>query len=391
MTTYIDQLQNQIESNELSELDHSLNRIGNSKTTKGLGTPVNGSMTIDEQLSASGLDFSIETSNIRWGKGYKKVSSQFQAVYTSNDELLTISSNNWAGSLIQPKEIITTFNEFCDESGLKLEEIGAIKRTNEESTAFGVESVTNLEIFGLADMSEKISLERNAPTIAKLILGSPYVYGQGYSIKLLVEEVACTNGLSLPIKNGTKIVGHLNTDSKKLKDIMSQAVETWETFNKQKTVMTKTRLSHTEALLSLVAQFGNKSQEVAQQLLTQYQADNITEQTVKQALWSEIEKHEGIEKESRIVRECYQMFRDGTFIGSDELSKYNTVWGLLNCVTEYTNHRSQSKNPNVALNSLWNGQKANQTQAFLQSVSALANVKTYGKQTESISQSVRAW
>ena len=387
-TTYTDQYRNQIESSELIDTQHSKEAIQD--LTKGLGTEVNASMTIDEQLSASNLDFTIETSNIRWGSGYKKVSSQFQAVFTSNDELLTVSSNNWAESLIQPRKIVETFNEFCSENGLTLEQIGAIRRTNEQETALGKESVTNLEIFGLADMSKKVSLERNAPTVAKLILGSPYVYGQGYSIQLLINEVVCTNGISLPVTTANRIIGHLNTNTQRLKDIMGEAVETWETFDKQKEVMTQVGLSETEALLSLVAQFG-KNKVVAVQLLTQYQKGNIQEQAVKQALWSEIEKNEGIEKESRIVRECYKMFCDHTFIGSDELSKYNTVWGLLNCVTEYTTHRNQNKDSNVALHSLWNGTKANQTQAFLQTVSALANVKHYGRQTEQVSQAVRAW
>jgi hypothetical protein len=139
--------------------------------------------------------------------------------------------------------------------------------------------------------------------------------------------------------------------------------------------------------LLLVSQFGNKekNRSLAQSLLSQYQSGAIAIETVKNFV-----KDIDILDESRVVQTCLEMFSNGSFIGGNLQSFYNTAWGLLNTVTEYYNHHLVSKNANTQINSLWLGNKAQSQLNFLQSISGFAT-EASNRQKSTQTVSVRAW
>jgi hypothetical protein len=132
--------------------------IGEMDVYRGLGAPVNLSMSLDEQLEAAGLDFEISNSPIRYGDRYQHISSQQRAIYKKDGTLLDVVSERWAGNLLQTKDILHVFNDFCAEAGIELERVGAIAQHRITDTPLGKEKSLALKLFCVANMNEQFDL-----------------------------------------------------------------------------------------------------------------------------------------------------------------------------------------------------------------------------------------
>lgn len=292
---------------------------------------------------------------------------------------------------MQPKDIVTVFNQFCEDSQLNLERIGSIQRISQKEGILGTEKRINLNLFATANLNEQFELNGSDIVTGKLVLNAPFKYGQGYQISVMAIRKVCTNGQHLPVTLKRKILSHVTKfPVQEIMAVLEGAKTLWKQYETQSVSLSNTEVSHVEAVLLLLSQFSRieKNQQLAKTLLNKIKSSKMELAKAEDLIWDEV----NLENESKIVQSCYNMYSHNSFIGAEMASAKNTAWGLLNTVTEFCNHHSVAKNANVQINSLWNGSKQRQTQSFLQSISAFAHeAKNRDKSKLIVSVPVRAF
>jgi hypothetical protein len=319
------------------------------KLYRGLGCTVTPGMGVLEQLKAIDLNWSPEVSPIRYGDRFQfKTQSQNVLYRPSDGQFMGVVPKGWYDANQSFASILDTFNTFCSESGLSLERVGKIEKYTQ-----GEDRQLVLKLFAIANLNEQFQLAGDDIVTGKLLLVAPYLYGQGYQVKLMSIRHVCTNGLNMPVKIGSKVINHIGMTTGKIQRVLEASKMGFVQHKKQAELLSETPLTKEEAMMMLIAQFGFPKKS--------------------------------IDEQPRVVRTCLKMFERGSFIGGDLLSSFNTAWGLLQTVTEYYNHRLVSVNPNKQIDSLWLGRKSQHQLSFLESISGFATEARNGStQTQSV-------
>ncbi len=321
-----------------------------------LGATVTDNMTVTDQLKLIDLNWSPESTPIRYGSFFEHQTSASHALFKPDSgQFMGCVSQDWYSELHSFESILGTFNAFCQESGIKLERVGKLQSTTNQEQL-------KLTLFAVASLGDgdQFELSGNDLVTGKILLTAPYIYGQGYKVGVMSIRKVCSNGLVLPVKIAQKSLAHTYLSSETMIEVLEAAKSGWGQFITQSQTLAKTAMAKEQALVLLVNQFGNAGQS--------------------------------LESQPKVVQTCLSLFEESTAKGGDLLSAYNTAWGLLNCVTEYYNHHAVSKNANTQLSSLWLGGKAKQQVSFLESISGFAHAAVQSQNNrQSVSQAVTAW
>lgn len=295
---------------------------------KGIGCSVSSDMTLQQQLEEAGLNWEVATSEIKYGKFFPYQSDFKKAVYrTDNGKLLDTCGKNWKP--YQNKELIETFHRFCENTNLQIDHLGSLEGGR--------------VIFAKAELPIEIDVAKVGDIVrGRILLFNYHKVGFGLNIRVQFERLICTNGMTLPVKAGNKVINHVSAfDSSKVERILESAFDSAKNFEQNADLLAKTQISYQQAVLLLINEFGNPKLPINQQ--------------------------------PSIVESCLRLF-SGRAQGSDMLSAYNTMWGLLNAVTEFFNHRSQIRGGiDTHLNSLLLGNKANKQNNFYQQLVGICN------------------
>ncbi|OLP19834.1 hypothetical protein BST81_03410 [Leptolyngbya sp. 'hensonii'] len=286
---------------------------------RGVGAPIDSKLSLQEQLRQAGLDWSVELSDLRYGLTYSHESNYRQAIYRSDSGLLLDTvGGRWQP--FQNSQILETFRQFCDDTGLELEHLGELRggRT----------------IFATAKLNEQFSLTRDDVTDGRILLTNYHECGAGLRVDLMTNARICTNGMTLPVRVGSRNINHVGSyDRQRILDVLEAAKNNFHTFQQQTERLANTPVSEAEFTLLLIQEFGDPNKPIAEQ--------------------------------PRPVQLCLKLFR-GQGQGANELSRYQTAYGALSAVTEYYNHHSpQRGGVSGHLNSLWLGSKAKRQQQFM--------------------------
>lgn len=289
---------------------------------RGIGSEIFSNSSIDQQLQDSGLNWEVDTSDICYGHWGHEYQSDFKkAVYrTDNGKLLDTCGKNWKP--YQNKEIVETFHEFCRDASLKINHLGSL----EEGRV----------IFAAAKLPIEIDVRKVGDVVSgRILLFNFHKVGYGLNIRVQFERLVCSNGMTLPVRVGQRVINHVSSfDSSKVQRILEGAFDSAKNFEKNAELLATKSISYEEAMLLLINEFGNPKLPIDQQPAT--------------------------------VDTCLKLFSGGA-IGSEMVTAYNTAWGLLNSVTEFFNHRSQIRGgTSTHLNSLLIGSKANKQNNFYQ-------------------------
>ena len=90
---------------------------------RGLGVEVAEDATVDDQLTAARLDWNVELGTIYYGNG--KATDEHKIAYRSDTQApLSIYGKNRRP--FQNREILETFNTFCDGNNLQINRVGSL-------------------------------------------------------------------------------------------------------------------------------------------------------------------------------------------------------------------------------------------------------------------------
>jgi len=283
--------------------------------TRGTSIEVSG-LTVDEQLKAAGLDWTVELDPVTYSQGKAK---GFHVAYRSDTgEVMDIykSRQPW-----QNKDVLEAFNAFSDNAEIELQRVGSLKNGKR------IYAVAKLPI----DLCPKGELEDR--TEAYLMLEDSHENGKGMTAALWENRLVCTNGMRTKIKTTLRFIPHTSAFNKaKVGNILDSAMLALKERQDEIDKLADTAIDKAEAMMNLVKAFGDPKKAVDDQ--------------------------------PQMVHTCLRLF-DGEAKGSEMLSAYNTAYGLLQSVTEYFNHHcGYSRGLEHEFQSILDGSRAKAMQSF---------------------------
>jgi phage/plasmid-like protein (TIGR03299 family) len=285
---------------------------------RNLGTPIASGMTIDDQLQAAGLDWTVELSPIRYGDDCS--TEEFLAAYRSDTQQVLSVYGKWRKPF-QNRQILETFHTFCEQNDLQIDRIGCLK--------------AGKELFAFTKLPIEIDVKKVGDiTETHLLITESHECGRGLQIDLYFNRLVCTNGMTQPVRQRQQIINHVSEyNSDRIANILQSALSTVRDYERVTNGLAEVVLSKQEAELHLIKAFGDPNKS--------------------------------LEEQPKIVQTCLKLFL-GEGKGSDLLSAYNTAYGLLESVKEYINWYSPVRGSlETAFSSLCYGSRKQKQDAFM--------------------------
>jgi phage/plasmid-like protein (TIGR03299 family) len=285
---------------------------------RGTAQEITPGMAVDQQLIAAGLDWEVKLSPVFYGQGGEHKAPVFAAYRGDNNVFFDIYTKRkpW-----QNAEIVETFNRFCDGANLPMTHLGCLDGGR--------------MLYAAAKLPEIIAPAQAVGDLTEgyLLLEDSHLNGRGLSISIYANRLICTNGMKRPVRVGQRIIAHVGQfNPDRIATILEAAHITLHQEQEQMTQLASVAIDKAEATMQLIAAFGEPGQPIDQQ--------------------------------PKIVQTCLKLF-NGMGKGSNELSAYNTAYGLLHSVTEYYNHHAVKRGTMAQqFQSILSGNRAKQMQKF---------------------------
>ena len=283
--------------------------------TRGTSIEVSG-LSVDEQLKATGLDWTVELDPVAYSRGQSK--DFFVAYRSDTGEVLDIYKTRqpW-----QNREVLEAFTAFSTNADIQLSRVGSLKGGKR------IYAVAKLPI----DLCPKGELEDR--TEAYLMLEDSHENGKGMTAAIWENRLICTNGMRTKVKTTLRFIPHTSAFNKaKVANILDSAMVTLKERQQEIDKLADTAINKPEAMMNLINAFGDPKKAVDDQ--------------------------------PQMVHTCLRLF-DGEAKGSEYLSAYNTAYGLLHSVTEYFNHHcGYSRGPEHEFQAILDGSRAKAMQSF---------------------------
>ncbi len=283
--------------------------------------------TIDEQLKAADLDWTVEMSGFRYGDRYQHRQTDTQVAFRSDNGMFIDTYTNrqpW-----QNREILENFHHFCSESDLDLsvEHIGSLENGKRLFAAAKLPGVTDVKNVG--DVIEW-----------RVLLEDSHINGNGLQVSLFSNRLICTNGMRQTIRVENKTISHVGTFNRdRINQLLEAAIVSVRQQEQEFEKLAEVSMTIEEATLQLVSAFGHATLPIDQQ--------------------------------PQMIQTALKLFQ-GQAKGSDLLSAYKTAYGLLESVKEYYNwhapQRGTSQTQFASVLSGSRGQKMSQFEKQLVSV-----------------------
>lgn len=237
---------------------------------------------------------------------------------------------------LQNRSVLSSMINFCDQSeGLvKLQRVGSFKQGK--------------SIWALATTDKEFELPGGDRVTGNILLVDHHSAGKGLQVSLLTWRQVCSNGLTLPVSIGNKVTAHTTSlTPSKIALILDNSFNAFREFQYNSELLSQSTVDQKVLYSFVISNFGNKS-------TMNYSNPTLTD----------------LDKQPKAVKQILKLY-NGMGQGSDMMSSYNTMWGLLQACTEFVNHESIQKGGMEGhINSLWlEAKAAKQKQVYTQLVS----------------------
>ena len=265
-----------------------------------LGQQMQAGQSIEQWQQAAGMDFTIEEHDalFRLNGDTKKVPGKKVLVRSDSGNALTVVSKTY--NVVQPKEVLEFYRDLTDKAGFELETAGVLRGGR--------------KYWALASMGQEAKVMDDTIK-GYLLLGTACDGSMATTAMFTSVRVVCNNTLGFAMqeavsgksKNVVRVNHRATFDHDKVKAELGLAATSWSSF--------LTRL-----------EFWTESH------VTQEQAEKYFK-TV-----SSYENDKGETIVSKRISQQLMALYNGAGKGSSLKSAKDTVWGLINAVTEYVDH-----------------------------------------------------
>ena len=287
----------------------------------GLGNPLARNQSLEVWAKASGMDWKIEESEVRFVAGTSGLGSihafpEQKVLYRSDTKAaLSVVSSRY--QVVQPAEILDFYKDLTEVSGFELETAGVLK--------------DGKKLWALARTGQSVALKGNDTVNGYLLLATACDGTLATTAQHTTIRVVCNNTLSVALGDSTGAVkvGHRSQfDAQAVKRQLGIAVSSWDGFMARMKALSERKVSDAVA------------EKFLRRVLT-YSATNPADR-------------DALAVNERAIKAVAQLYA-GRGKGADMASASGTAWGLVNAVTEYADHHRRARSDDHRRDAAWFG------------------------------------
>lgn len=301
------------------------------KCWHGLGTPLPDNASREDWGQATNFDnWSImEAASLFFIPEKEEVSVyEKEKILYRSDSKLPLAAVGVGYQVVQPKQVLDFFNNLIEALGYKMCSAGILfsGRRYWAQAYIGTEGYV-----GADDMVRD-----------KILLSTACDASLATLVQRVAERVVCNNTLKIAInEKGDRVrtTHAVQFDPDKVKTLLGINPEIFVGWTETAQLMTQVAMPETDAMdyFGRVFSLYEDMEETKDQ-------DAITAQLERVAL----------AQNSKTAEACFDLF-SGAGLGSQLYSAKNTLWGAVNAVTEYVDHRRNTKTVDARIDSAYFG------------------------------------
>jgi phage/plasmid-like protein (TIGR03299 family) len=233
---------------------------------------------------------------------------------SDTNEPLSVVSQRF--KVVQPSEILEFYRDLTEVSGFELETAGVLKGGR--------------KIWALARTGQSSTLKGNDVTNAYVLLATACDGTLATTAQFTSIRVVCNNTLAVALGSSSgavKVPHNTSFDPLSVKRQLGISVATWDSFMYQMRALSERKV---------------KLHEVTNYFLR---------------VFTDLEAPSGSTSNQRTIAKVMALF-DGHGKGAELASSRGTAFGLLNAVTEFTDHERRARSADHRLESAWFGKGA---------------------------------
>jgi phage/plasmid-like protein (TIGR03299 family) len=270
----------------------------------GLGQQLEAGASIETWQVEAGMDFSLEETPALFSLGAKMGVVPDRKVLIRSDSLTPLAVVSNAYQVVQPKEVLEFYRDLTEKAGFQLETAGVLKGGR--------------KYWALANMGKEAKVLDDTIK-GYLLLGTACDGSMSTTAMFTSIRVVCNNTLGFALDeaagdNRVVRINHRTTfNEAKVKAQLGIAATSWDNFMKHVEAWSSTKVTTSDA----------------------------------EEYFSEIASYKGNDGEIVVSDKTVTMLLDlfqGSGKGSELKSAKDTVWGLVNAVTEYVDHHRGRSN-----------------------------------------------
>ena len=287
----------------------------------GLGQALNPDASLEDWQREAGMDWTVTMRPVLFEPGTNTLEEYPErVVLVRNDTAapLSIVSKNY--QIVQPHEVLEFYRDLIQRAGFRMHTAGVL---------FG-----GCKVWALANIGQRIDVGYGDTLDGFLLLATSYDGSLKTTAQFTTIRVVCNNTLQVSVARGERddepcisIPHSTRFDSDRVKAELGLAPALYAQFEQEARALAAASISDPEAVQWLIRVLGDPLKPAAEQ------TDAPTIKSVF-GLW----KGQG---RGAVLRTAQQ-----------------TVWGLVNAVTQFIDHERRSKTVDNRLNAAWFGKGA---------------------------------
>lgn len=295
----------------------------------GLGQSLEAGQTIEQWITAAGMDWSIQRSKVRFATGRDQTAiEQFaeipdQHVLMRSDSKAPLGIVSERFKVVQPRQVLEFFRDLTEHAGFTMETAG---------TMFG-----GRRFWALAHIGESAVIKNLADSVGGYLLLCTAADGTlATTGRFTTVRVVCNNTLSMAM-SGKAASGHESKishrsvfDPSRMKDELGIARDSFGIWVKT-------------------------MRELAGEAVSISEAEQLTFALLSPKDWAASTQEEIATVQTTTGYQKVMALFNGEGMGSTMNGVAGTRWGWLNAVTEYTDHHIRARSTDNRLDSAWFG------------------------------------
>lgn len=289
----------------------------------GLGNQLTPRQPIEVWQREAGMDWAIESAEVRFVAG--TAGSCLGAIHafpeqrvlfrSDTREALSVVSSRY--QVVQPREILEFYRDLTEVGGFELETAGVLK--------------DGRKLWALARTGQSVLLKGKDTVNGYLLLATACDGTLATTAQFTSVRVVCNNTLAIALGDSVgaiKVPHRSQFDAAAVKRQLGIAVSSWDSFMVRMKALAERKVSDA----------------VAEKFLRRVLTYSPTSASDRNA----------VAVNERAIKSVNQLYA-GRGKGADFAAASGTAWGLLNAVTEYTDHHRRARSDDHRRDAAWFG------------------------------------
>ncbi|MDF3081470.1 DUF932 domain-containing protein [Burkholderia sola] len=288
----------------------------------GIGNKLAPNQSIDTWKRAAGMDWQIESSEVRFVAAHEKTIGSIHAfpeqkVLFRSDTKAALAVVSSRYHVVQPSEILEFYRDLTEVGGFELETAGVLREGR--------------KIWALARTGHSATIRGTDTINGYLLLATACDGSLCTTAQFTSVRVVCANTLAIALGNNAgaiKVPHRSRFDAASVKRQLGVTVSSWEAFIARTKALSECKITDSAAEAFL------------RRVLT-YSTTNLPDR-------------KSVTVNERAIKAVGQLYA-GRGMGADLPSASGTAWGILNAISEHVDHSRRARSDDHRRDAAWFG------------------------------------